>query len=127
VLFAVDSYRYGGRTFDRAAALAEIRAGLPTLQHTIIVPVLGGPIDAERFPQAVDWHALRSTQPLSPEPVAADHPLWIVYSSGTTGLPKAIAVKIPATTASPHAVAMTIQPEFSPFDFFRRTLATTLV
>lgn len=90
VLFAVDSYRYGGRTFDRAAVLAEIRAGLPTLQHTIIVPVLGGPIDAERFPQAVDWHALRSTQPLSPEPVAADHPLWIVYSSGTTGLPKAI-------------------------------------
>ena len=90
VLFAVDSYRYGGWTFDRAAVLAEIRAGLPTLQHTIIVPVLGGPIDAARFPQAVDWHALRSTQPLSPEPVAADHPLWIVYSSGTTGLPKAI-------------------------------------
>src|SRR6266571_6302093 len=41
------------------------------------------------------------------------------------GLPHATAVQIPATTAIPHAVAITIQPEFSPFDFFRRTLATT--
>ena len=63
VLIAADGYRYAGRAFDRAAMLAEIRAGLPTLQHTIIVPVLGDPIDDARFPGAVaGMHCVRRSR-----------------------------------------------------------------
>ncbi|HTN50605.1 MAG TPA: acetoacetate--CoA ligase [Burkholderiaceae bacterium] len=90
VLIAADGYRYGGRTFDRVPVLAEIRAALPTLRHTIIVPLLEASVDERRFPDATDWNALSSRGLLKTEPVAADHPLWVVYSSGTTGLPKAI-------------------------------------
>lgn len=91
VLIACDGYRYGGRTYDRSAVLAEVRAALPTLAHTILVPRLGDGPDAQRLPQVIDWNALVDRPAtLRAVPVAADHPLWIVYSSGTTGLPKAI-------------------------------------
>jgi len=88
VLIACDGYRYGGKTFDRTAVLAEIRAALPSVQHTILLPLLHGRVDAEG---ALAWaDLLRGPAELRTEPVAADHPLWVVYSSGTTGLPKAI-------------------------------------
>ncbi|HQR54602.1 MAG TPA: acetoacetate--CoA ligase [Burkholderiaceae bacterium] len=91
VLIACDGYGYGGKAFDRSAVLAEIRAALPTLAHTVIVPVLGGESDARRFPGALEWSSLLAAPAtLRTEQVAADHPLWVVYSSGTTGLPKAI-------------------------------------
>jgi len=88
VLIAADGYRYAGRTFDRAAVLAEIRAALPSLQHTILVPLLREQVDAAGM---LAWADLvRGPSDLHTEPVAADHPLWVVYSSGTAGLPKAI-------------------------------------
>jgi acetoacetyl-CoA synthetase len=91
VLIAADGYSYAGRLHDRLEVLAEIRAGLPTLAHTIIVPRLSGVFDARRCPGAIDWaDALAASADLQTEQVASDHPLWVVYSSGTTGLPKAI-------------------------------------
>jgi acetoacetyl-CoA synthetase len=91
VLIATDGYRYGGKVHDRSAVLAEVRASLPSLRHTVLVPNLDGVIDRARFPDALDWKQLTAgEQPLVTEQVASDHPLWVVYSSGTTGMPKAI-------------------------------------
>jgi acetoacetyl-CoA synthetase len=83
VLLAVDGYRYGGRTFDRMPLIDDLRRALPTLERAVVLPSIGRRGDWDRqFPA--------TTEPLRFERVAFDHPLWIVYSSGTTGLPKAI-------------------------------------
>ncbi|MFF1545653.1 acetoacetate--CoA ligase [Streptomyces sp. NPDC058291] len=87
VLFTVDGYRYGGKEHDRRAVVAELRAELPTLRAVVHIPLLG----AEPPEGALEWSALTSadTEPVF-EQVPFDHPLWVLYSSGTTGLPKAI-------------------------------------
>ncbi|MCW2985378.1 MAG: Acetoacetyl-CoA synthetase [Conexibacter sp.] len=83
VLLTCDGYRYNGKTFDRTAIADEIAAALPTLKRTVRLPYLGQDGDwDETFPA--------SDIPLTFERVPFDHPLWILYSSGTTGLPKAI-------------------------------------
>ncbi len=91
VLFAVDGYTYGGKPFDRRAVVAEIQAALPTLERTVLLPQL----DAEATldgPAGMTWADLIKgpAEPLTFESLPFDHPLWVVYSSGTTGLPKAI-------------------------------------
>jgi acetoacetyl-CoA synthetase len=94
VLLAVDRYRYNGSWHDRRDALAEIRRRLPTLSATVLV----GPDrdDTSGRPEGgatVTWERLLAEgagAELAFEPVAFDHPLWVLYSSGTTGLPKAI-------------------------------------
>ena len=80
VLLAVDGYRYNGKDFDRSDQVAQIEAAIPSLEHTITVPYL-----ARRRPGSCP-----SPDELSFEQVPFDHPLWVLYSSGTTGLPKAI-------------------------------------
>lgn len=86
VLFTVDGYRYGGKDFDRRDAVQQIRAALPTLEHTVLVPYLDADAQWEQCPT---WQHLTAS---GGEPVYAQvpfgHPLWVVYSSGTTGLPK---------------------------------------
>jgi acetoacetyl-CoA synthetase len=78
LLLAVDAYRFAGRLFDRCDELATIREALPGLEHTVVL----GPAWIDAFPVA----------DASPEfvPVPFDHPLWVVYTSGTTGMPKGI-------------------------------------
>ena len=89
VLLAVDGYRYGERVVDRAGELAAIRASLPTLVATVILPYLEP--DVGRIPDVTTWAELRAeSAELAFEPVAFDHPLFVLYSSGTTGLPKPI-------------------------------------
>jgi acetoacetyl-CoA synthetase len=85
VLLAVDGYRYNGAWHDRREALAEIRRRLPTVTATVL---LGDADDAA----TLAWEDLLAGPAGEPafEPVAFDHPLWVLYSSGTTGLPKAI-------------------------------------
>ena len=91
VLIACDGYRYGGKPFDRSDIVAQLRAELASLTHTVVVPTLHEAFDAARFPGALAWRELTARAvPLRTEPVAFDHPLWVVYSSGTTGVPKAI-------------------------------------
>ncbi|WP_405739213.1 acetoacetate--CoA ligase [Streptomyces sp. NBC_01525] len=87
VLFTVDGYRYGGKEHDRRATVAELRAELPTLRAVVHIPLLG--TDAPE--SALTWSDL-TTNEAEPayEQVPFDHPLWVLYSSGTTGLPKAI-------------------------------------
>ncbi len=91
VLFAVDGYRYGGKAFDRRAVVAEIVAALPSLERVVFLPYLDPLAKPEGLPNAVRFEQLVArTARLAFEPVPFEHPLWVVYSSGTTGLPKAI-------------------------------------
>ncbi|MFG3352040.1 acetoacetate--CoA ligase [Streptomyces sp. NPDC048001] len=87
VLFTVDGYRYGGKEHDRTATVAELRGELPSLRAVVHIPLLG----TEAPEGALDWAAVTAgeTAPVF-EQVPFDHPLWVLYSSGTTGLPKAI-------------------------------------
>jgi acetoacetyl-CoA synthetase len=78
VLLAVDGYRYGGKDFDRGDAIDALQRELPTLRQTFVLPYLAGG----------EWE-LKPAE-LEPAQVPFDHPLWVLYSSGTTGLPKAI-------------------------------------
>src|SRR4051794_692875 len=82
VLLAVDGYRYGGKDFDRREHVRRLEGAIPSLRHTVLLPYLG---------DEGDWHErFAAGGELEFEPVPFDHPLWILYSSGTTGLPKAI-------------------------------------
>jgi acetoacetyl-CoA synthetase len=97
VLFAVDGYTYGGKAFSRVDTVRELQRRLPTLRDTIIVPYLEGTDDPlsrdspEKIVPRASWpDLLRNPGQLTYEPVTFDHPLWVLYSSGTTGLPKAL-------------------------------------
>jgi acetoacetyl-CoA synthetase len=93
VLLCVDGYRYGGKDFDRGEVVAGLLAELPTVEHTVLLPYLSEAPDASALREPVLWSDLLAAgagQPLHFEQVAFDHPLWVLYSSGTTGLPKAI-------------------------------------
>jgi acetoacetyl-CoA synthetase len=96
VLIACDGVRYGGRDFDRREVVAELCAALPTVQHLITQDNLGLPaFDVRDGVSTIGFSrasARNDAQTAGFKPVALpfDHPLWIVYSSGTTGLPKPI-------------------------------------
>lgn len=91
VLFAVDSYRYNGKLLDRSERVNELLEQLPSVEHVIHV---AGPASRPTPPAwrgLIEWaQAVATPAALAFERVAFDHPLWIVYSSGTTGLPKAM-------------------------------------
>jgi len=93
VLFAVDGYRYGGKDFDRRDVLAELQAAMPSLWHTVVLPYLDPEPDLSGLREASRWDELLAAgEGADPsfERVPFEHPLWVLYSSGTTGLPKAI-------------------------------------
>ncbi|WP_406383817.1 acetoacetate--CoA ligase [Streptomyces sp. NBC_01618] len=96
VLVAADGYSYGGKEFDRRPAVAELVDGLPTVRHLIAVDHLHTSATSTswcRRPEVVQqpWSALLDNQAeLSFADVPFDHPLWILWSSGTTGVPKGI-------------------------------------
>jgi acetoacetyl-CoA synthetase len=95
VLVAADGYRYGGKTYDKRPDVAELAAGLPTVRHLLAVDSLF-PVPAEPWSDRADveqhaWSALPAAGgPLEFADVPFDHPLWILWSSGTTGIPKGI-------------------------------------
>jgi acetoacetyl-CoA synthetase len=96
ILIACDGVRYGGRDFDRRGVVADLHAALPSVQHVIVhsnlglVPTATSAIaDYARFTEVTARNDPQ-TQAFEPEWLPFDHPLWIVYSSGTTGLPKPI-------------------------------------
>ena len=95
VLFCVDGYRYGGKEFDRLDELSRIVEALSGLQHVIYLPYLRPPGGVPSIRSALEWNSLIGQPPalredFRYEQVAFDHPLWILFSSGTTGLPKPI-------------------------------------
>jgi acetoacetyl-CoA synthetase len=89
VLIAVESYRYGGRSFDRRDVLEHLTEAIPSAA-CVVVPRIDDP-SPEPTAGRLSWHDVASNaSALAFEPVSFDHPLWILYSSGTTGLPKAM-------------------------------------
>ncbi len=91
VLIAQDGYLYGGKMKDRRALLATICAGLPTVSHRIWIPVAGDiPANGPEGSDHAWASVIQGTATLETTQVPFDHPLWIVYSSGTTGNPKPI-------------------------------------
>ena len=84
VLIATDGYRFGGKVFDRRDVVAAMRAQLPSVKLFIRVPRADVPVAAGRR-ASIGTTATAGDAPLAIERVPFDHPLWIVYSSGTTG------------------------------------------
>ena len=90
ILFAVDGYVYGGNQFDCRERLAEVRAGLPTLAATVMLNRTG-PGDPPEGTEDFDaWIEPHPAGPIQFEQLPFDHPLYVLYSSGTTGRPKCI-------------------------------------
>jgi acetoacetyl-CoA synthetase len=88
VLFAVDGYLYNGKAFDIRPTVDELRGSLPALRHTVLVSYLDG---TATIGDTTPWSELVGIDArLGFEPMAFDDPLWVLYSSGTTGLPKPI-------------------------------------
>jgi acetoacetyl-CoA synthetase len=93
VLLAADGYRYGGKDYDRTEVVARLQQEIPSIQKTVLLPYVAEDPDTSPLENVVMWDDLLSehegAEP-SFEQVPFDHPLWVLYSSGTTGLPKAI-------------------------------------
>jgi len=90
VLIAVDGYRYGGKDFDRRDVVAGLRRDIPSLEHVVLLDYRGAEGDSP-LQDVVAWRELiRQQEPLEFAQLPFDHPLWVLYSSGTTGLPKPI-------------------------------------
>ena len=99
VFLTVDGYRHGGKDFERAGNVQRILAELPSVEHVVALPYLKDDIDEAAFGggggvrSVLTWDRLLAGgagTELAFEQVEFDHPLWVLYSSGTTGLPKAI-------------------------------------
>jgi acetoacetyl-CoA synthetase len=120
VLLAVDRYRYGGREFDRGQAVADIVAALPGLAAVIVVGGTGAGPGAGPAPDRVAFESLGADAPgegLEFEEVSYGHPLWVLYSSGTTGLPKAI-VHSHGGIVLEHLKALCLHQDLAPGDVF---------
>jgi acetoacetyl-CoA synthetase len=118
VLIATNGYQYGGKQFDRRPVLQEMQEALTTLEHTILLPYFetdGG------NGRTVLWHDILAevdtTIPLTFAQLPFDHPLWILYSSGTTGLPKPI-VQGHGGILLEHAKNLTFHNDLHPDDRF---------
>jgi acetoacetyl-CoA synthetase len=95
VIFYVDGYQYGGKRYDRKPEMRQILSKLTSVEQVIAVPYLDASDRTELAPNTTFWDDLFQGPPVSREAfqfeqVPFDHPLWILFSSGTTGLPKAI-------------------------------------
>jgi acetoacetyl-CoA synthetase len=93
VLLAVDGYLYGGRAFDRRDMLQLLQDEIPSLEHSVVLGYLDPAPSLDGLRDTMSWEQLLEcgdSDALAFEQLPFDHPLWVLYSSGTTGLPKAI-------------------------------------
>ena len=90
-LIAADGYQYNGKSFDKTAAVAEIRDGLPTLRATVLVRNAPSGAATGGISAATPWEELLGSRgELTFDALAFDHPLWVLFTSGSTGLPKPV-------------------------------------
>lgn len=98
VLVAADGYTYGGKSFDRRTELSVVVDGLGTLRQVVVVPFLADDPDLSSLPSGAgrrpvlwaDWLAPHDGEVADFVPLPFDHPWYVLYSSGTTGVPKCI-------------------------------------
>jgi acetoacetyl-CoA synthetase len=92
ILIAADGYFYAGKRHDLRPKIAGVLQQLPSVERTIVVPYLDESPSLAGLPGAVDWHTFTAGPDTEPvfESLPFDHPLYILYSSGTTGVPKCI-------------------------------------
>jgi acetoacetyl-CoA synthetase len=116
VLVAVDGYVYGDKPVDRMTEVAQIRAALPSLRHSVLLGYLN---PAATEPGCLGWQELAAPtdEPLAFEPVPFAHPLYVLYSSGTTGLPKPIVHGHGGVTLE-HMKNLALQTDIGPGDRF---------
>ena len=118
VLFAVDGYRYAGREIDLRGRLAEVRGELPSLEAVVGIPFLNEDPDFSKAGEVLAFRdLLRDSAPLDFERRAFDHPLYVLYSSGTTGRPKCI-VHSAGGTLLQHLKEHRLQTDLRPDDRF---------
>lgn len=114
VLIVADGYTYNGKAFDKLPAMRQLISQLPTLKRTVLVPYLNS---EAQLPKTDNWKDVLKTpfSTLEFTPVPFDHPLWVVYSSGTTGKPKAITHSVGGCLLE-HLKALTIHQNVKPGD-----------
>ncbi len=119
VLLAVDGYRYGTRAIDRRAEVAIIAESLPSVRHVVPIPYLGGAgLEGAGDDGPDGWSELLSeTAATTFEPVPFDHPLYVLFSSGTTGLPKPIVHGHGGITVE-HLKVLALHHDLGPGDRF---------
>lgn len=119
-LVTAGGYRYAGKYHGRAEQTAWLREHMPTLAVTVVVPraEAGEPATADTDATSITWaDATAGEHPSDPVPVPFDHPLWVVFSSGTTGPPKGI-VHGHGGVLLEHAKALSLQLDIGPDDTF---------
>ncbi|WP_174732195.1 acetoacetate--CoA ligase [Mesobacillus harenae] len=113
VLFTIDGYQYNGKPYDKSSVITQLQDEIPSLKHTILVPYLNSEATHE---DTLTWSELiKESEELAFEFVPFDHPLWVLYSSGTTGLPKPI-VQGQGGILLTHLKTMTVEGNYMPED-----------
>ncbi|WP_217587249.1 acetoacetate--CoA ligase [Lentibacillus saliphilus] len=120
VMVTVDGYSYGGKAFDRLNVIERIQSELPTLEATIAIPFLNEDADFSRLKQPIYWNDIMDApqdHQLYYNRIPFNDPLWVLFSSGTTGKPKPI-VHSQGGILLEHLKALTFHADLGPDDRF---------